>query len=211
MERTITQLEVQQKNKKRVSVYLDDRYAFSLSIFAAARLGSGQRLTEEAVETLEREDLEERAYEAAVRFLGYRARSVREMRQYLSQKRYPAPCRDKIITKLQGQNYLNDQEFSRLWIEDRRRLNPKGTWALKQELLQKGITDDMIDTALAHYDEEEAAWTALIPKLRQWENADPETLKKKIYGFLSQRGFSYDTTLAMVDRALSEKEQVNNL
>lgn len=205
MTKTVTQLEVQQKNKKRVSVYLDDRYTFSLSIFSAARLSTGQTLSDQDIETLKQEDQDERAYEAAIRFLGYRARSVREMQQYLSQKQYPTTCRDSIISKLLDQRYLNDRDFARLWVEERRRLNPKGAWALRQELLQKGITDDLIDEALTDYDEEEAALTALTPKLRQWKKADDDTLKKKIYAFLSQRGFSYDTTLAMIEKALNRQ------
>lgn len=206
MEKTVTQLEIQKKNKKRVSVYLDDHYAFGLSVFAAVRLSVGQVLSGETIEELKREDQDERAYEAAVRFLGYRARSIMEMRIYLREKKYPKPCRERVVARLKEQTYLNDEEFTRLWIENRKRLNPKGAFLLKQELLAKGVTEDLIDNALVPYDEEPAAAEALKAKLRQWKKADAVTLKKKIYNFLSQRGFSYDTTLAIVDRVFENGE-----
>ncbi|GAB6095413.1 RecX family transcriptional regulator [Desulfatiferula olefinivorans] len=203
MDHTITQLTVQKNNKHRVSVYLDDRYEFSLGILIAARLSTGGILTDEEVTAIKREDEEARAYDAAVRFLGRRARSVREMRQYLSRKEFPPECTDHVIQRLEDKRYLNDRDFARLWIEDRLRLNPKGAFALRQELRQKGIDEVLIDEALSGYDETRAAMSALEPKLRQWENADPDTLKKKIYAFLSQRGFSYDTTLAVVETVLN--------
>lgn len=205
MEKTVTQLEVQKKNKKRVSVYLDDHYAFGLSVFAAARLSMGQTLSEAAIEALKQEDQDERAYEAAIRFLGYRARSVKEMRVYLREKKYPKPCRDRVIARLNEQKYLNDEDFARLWVENRRRLNPKGAWMLKQELLQKGVAEDRIEQVLAPYDEQAGALEALAPKLRQWKTLDKDTLKKKIYSFLSQRGFSYETTGDIVDRVLTDE------
>lgn len=210
MEKTVTRVEIQKKNKKRVSVYIDDHYAFALSVFAAARLSMGQTLTDEAIETLKREDRDERAYDAAVRFLGYRARSVKEMRVYLREKKYPKPCRERVIARLEEQAYLNEKEFARLWIENRRRLNPKGAWMLKQELLQKGVAEDLIDEALATYDEEAGASDALIPKLRQWKKLDEDALKKKIYTFLSQRGFSYDTTRDVTERVMAG-EQLQDL
>lgn len=207
MEKTVTQLEIQKKNRKRVSVYLDDHYAFGLSVFAAARLSTGQVLSGDAIETLKREDQDERAYDAAVRFLGYRARSVKEMRIYLREKKYPKPCRERVVARLKDQTYLDDKEFTRLWIENRKRLNPKGTWMLKQELLQKGVSEDLVDEALSDYDEETYAARALIPKLRQWKKADFDTLKKKVYNFLSQRGFSYETTREITERVVENGEE----
>lgn len=202
MGRTITQLEVQKKNKKRVSVYLDDVYAFGLSIMIAARLFTGQVLSGDQIESLIEEDLDSRAYEAAVRFLGYRARSITEMSIYLAEKKFPESSRKKAVTRLVNAGYLNDREFARMWIDDRLRLNPKGTFMLRMELRQKGIDDGLIDEALVDYNEEEAARTALGPRLPKWQKLPEEALKKKIYSFLSQRGFSYETTLAMVDWAL---------
>jgi regulatory protein len=203
MDHTITQLTVQKNNKHRVSVYLDDRYAFSLGLLTAARLSTGGILSDEEVTAITREDEEARAYDAALRYLGHRARSVREMRQYLSRKEFPPACTDVIIGKLEDRRYLDDRDFARLWIEDRLRLNPKGSWALRQELRQKGIDEVLIDEALCGYDESRAAATALAPKLRQWGKADEDTLKKKIYAFLSQRGFSYETTLTAVETILN--------
>ena len=44
--KTITRLQIQQKNKERVNIFLDEEYAFSLELMLAAGLRKGQQLTE---------------------------------------------------------------------------------------------------------------------------------------------------------------------
>ncbi len=194
---------VQKKNKQRISVYLDDSYAFSLSPFIAARLVEGQEIDEDTVRRLTEEDELERAYNLALRYLGYRARSFAEMERYLKGKRFSPSCRTATLTRLMENRFLNDKDFTDMWVESRKRVNPKGSYALRQELLEKGVAEDLIDENLDGYDETNAAFDAVKKKLGLWQKLAPDDLRKKIYGFLSQRGFSYETTREITDRALS--------
>jgi len=202
MGKTVTDLVVQKKSKQRISVYLDDNYAFSLSPFIAARLVEGQELDEETILRLSEEDDLERAYNMALRYLGYRARSLAEMERYLKGKGFPAVCRTKTMERLISNRFLNDNDFAGMWVENRTRMNPKGTYALRQELLEKGIGEDLIDENLNGFNEADAAFDAVKKKLGQWRNLEQDELRKKIYGFLSLRGFSYETTREITDRAL---------
>lgn len=201
--KTVTDLMVQKKNKQRVSVYLDDSYAFSLSPFIAARLVEGQEIDEDTVRRLTEEDERERAYNLALRYLGYRARSFAEMERYLKGKRFSPSCRTETLTRLMNNRFLNDKDFTDMWVESRKRINPKGAYALRQELLEKGVAEDLIDENLGGYNETDAAFDAVKKKLGLWRKLSPDDLRKKIYGFLSQRGFSYETTREITDRALS--------
>src|SRR5687768_13206881 len=83
---TITSLEVQQNNKERVNVYLDETFAFGLSALEATRLRKGQYLTDGEIAALKGRDVVEKAYERAVRFLGNRPRSAAEVRRNLTEK-----------------------------------------------------------------------------------------------------------------------------
>jgi regulatory protein len=184
-------------------VYLDDSYAFSLSPFIAARLVEGQEIDEDTVRRLTEEDERERAYNLALRYLGYRARSFAEMERYLKGKRFSPSCRTETLTRLMNNRFLNDKDFTDMWVESRKRINPKGAYALRQELLEKGVAEDLIDENLGGYNETDAAFDAVKKKLGLWRKLSPDDLRKKIYGFLSQRGFSYETTREITDRALS--------
>ena len=45
----ITALEVQKRDKERVNVYLDGEFAFGLPVIEAARLHTGQELSEDEI------------------------------------------------------------------------------------------------------------------------------------------------------------------
>ena len=88
-------------------------------------------------------------------------------------------------------------------LDNRERFRPRGRQALRYELRQKGITDEIIDTVLTDLNEDELAWTAVENKLYRWKNLPEQDLKKKIVGFLSRRGFNYETANKAFDRAWS--------
>lgn len=198
---TITALTIQKKNKERVNVFLDESYAFSLSLMAAAQLKKGQVLTPAEVEDLQHEDQYSRAYQMSLRYLGYRARSRKEIETYLRGKEFTEDVVESISARLEEQGYVNDEEFARAWLRERSRFNPKGARALRYELRQKGVTDPVIDQVLTDVDEDEAAWAAVEAKLSSWQRLDRQAFRRKLSGHLSRRGFNYDQIRAVDEKA----------
>jgi regulatory protein len=199
----ITALEIQKHNKERVNVFLDGQFALGVTVLVAAALRKGQYLSDVEIEKLKQEDERNKAYARAIRFLGFRARSQAEMVRYLRDKGYSAEVVDEIVGRLVNEQYLDDEAFARFWLEDRERFRPRGQQALRYELRQKGITDEVIDTVLTDLDEDELAWKAVEGKLYRWKNLAEQDLKKKIVGFLSRRGFNYETANKVFNRAWS--------
>lgn len=198
----ITELEIQKKDKNRVNIFLDGNFAFGLDIMAAASLSCGQKLSGDEINTLKSEDKFKRALNTGVRFLGRRARSIKEMETYLIGKDYPEKTINAVIEKLLEKKYLDDHAFARMWIESRNRFNPKGAFALRYELRHKGVDESIIETALSEHDDNRAAWEAVEKKLSQWKSLGRETLQKKLYTFLSGRGFNYETTTDTYNRVM---------
>lgn len=190
----VTDVVIQKKNKQRVNIFLDDQYAFALDIMKAATLSRGQKLSAEMIDQLKTEDDFTRALNAAVRFLGHRARSTKEIEVSLLGKEFSMETVKRVTKKLLAEKYIDDTDFTRMWIESRIKFNPKSSWALKFELRQKGIKDSIIENALIDYDDYKAAWDSVQKKLSLWKNLDPEKFRKKLYTFLSNRGFNYETT-----------------
>lgn len=198
---TVTALTVQKKNKERVNVFLDETYAFSLSLMAAAQLKKGQFLSATKIQALQHEDQYSRAYNLALRYLGYRARSSQEMERYLQGKEFTDEVVESITGKLHEQGYLNDEEFARAWLRERNRFKPRGARALRFELRQKGVADAVIDEVLTDVDEEAAAWAAAEAKLSSWQRLDRETFRRKLSGYLGRRGFNYELIRSVDERA----------
>jgi regulatory protein len=192
MTKTITALSVQKRNQDRINVFLDGEYAFSISLNAALSLKQGQKLSQVDIERLQREDDGFRAYNNALRFLGYRPRSRLEIERHLRQKGYESEAIDAAMARLVAQRYIDDEAFARSWLNHRERLRPRGARGLSYELRQKGIEREIINEVLTELDEEASAWAAIEGKMHRWRGLDQMSFRKKVTGFLSRRGFSYD-------------------
>src|SRR5919108_6571166 len=111
----ITAIEPQKKNPGRVNVYLDGEFAFGLARVVAAWLRVGQELSEEKIERLQLEDARERAFQQAMLFLSYRARSESEIRQNLRKHEIPEPVVEHTLERLRQGWRANGNRFGRAW------------------------------------------------------------------------------------------------
>jgi SOS response regulatory protein OraA/RecX len=59
----------------------------------------------------------------------------------------------------------------------------------------------LIDAAVGEVNESDLAWAAVERKLYSWKNLPEPELKKKLAGFLSRRGFNYETVNEIMQRA----------
>ncbi len=197
---TITALKLQKKNKERVNVYLDGRYAFSLAAIEAARLKRGQLLSDQEIEDLLERDSFQKAYAQALRFLSYRPRSEAEVCRYLQGKKVSPVIEAEVVERLTASGLLDDQAFASYWVENRESFNPRGRHALRYELCQKGLSEETITWALEDIDEEESAYRALISRARRMPPLDRGSFRKKLSSFLRRRGFSYGAISAALER-----------
>ncbi len=207
MVKTVTRLAFQKRTDERVNVYLDGEYALALPALEAARLKVGQQLTDAEIAALRATDATAKAYDRAVQFLSIRPRSSVEVRRRLQQAEVDAETVEAVITRLTEQGYLNDAEFARYWVENRQLFRPKGEQALRQELRQAGVDNEIIQQSLEGLDTSEAAYAAARPKaerLKTLAKEDPQAFKQKLGNFLLRRGFNYDIVREITKRLLRE-------
>ena len=127
----------------------------------------------------------------ALGYLSRRPRSILEIEDYLSKKKFPPLLISRVIQQLCSENYLDDKIFAANYLENRRRNKPKSLFAFRYELERKGIDPAIIEDALTGYDDRKLALLALKPKIRVWQHLDRASLKKKVFGYLRYRGFSF--------------------
>lgn len=200
----ITALKVQKKNSNRVNVYLDDAFGFGVHKILAAELQIGQELSPAQIEEYERRDEEERAYQRALRYLSRRPHAEREIRDKLSRNRIPSDICDRVIERLRNASLVDDHAFAEAWVENRRLHRPRGAKALRHELKQKGVSSAAIEAALLDFDDEQAAWEAGRKAVRRYRSLPVETANKRLQGYLTRRGFSYQITRRVVNELLAE-------
>ena len=158
--------------------------------------------------------------DAAARFLEARPRSVHEVRHKLTTMGYRSALVDEVVVRLIDLRYLDDEAFTRAWVESRDRARPRGEHALRRELQLKGVDaalvgevlDQRRDEARASGDgagdgepagpDAAAAERLLRRKLPAiLREADPRRRRQRAYALLARSGFAPDVC-ASVSRAL---------
>lgn len=114
----------------------------------------------------------------------------------------------EVVSRLESQNYINDQDFARYFIENRHQNKGISTKRLIQELKIKGIDNDIIEQAMFDqgtgnlFRDEEVEIEKMIKKqLRKTSD------RQKIIAYLARQGFSYDLIKAKLDQFLSVEEE----
>lgn len=188
----VTRLAVQKKNQKRVNVYLDDEFAFGLSTYLALPLSIGQILSEEKINELLAADHDETVYLRAVSFLDARPRTEGEIRKKLKTIGCEEPDIEKVIARLKECGLVNDEQFSHLWVEDRNLFKPRSRRALRYELKQKGVPEEIIQQALENTDDYRAAFVLADQRKSRWSGLEWKDFKQKAGNYLAGKGFGYD-------------------
>ena len=94
-------------------------------------------------------------------------------------------------------------------MESRVRFKPMAARALRHELWQKGIADDVIAAALSDLDELDAAQRAATARLPRYRGKPRRVFRRKMTEMLSRRGFDYSTITEVLTRLARELEETD--
>ncbi len=207
MDYTITAITAQKRNPERVAIDLDGEYAFGLARIVAAWLSVGEVLSDERIQTLREQDPYEVAYQVALRFISYRARTEAEIRRKLNDKGFSEPVVAHTVNRLNEAHLLDDAQFAQAFVESRASSSPRGRRVLAYELRQRGVAEEVIQSALDESPDEAAlAYEAGSRQARKLKGLDRAEFRTKLSGFLARRGFSYGTISDTVRRLWDEMQ-----
>ena len=185
----ITDIKQQRGRASRFSVYVEERFVFGLGEleFSASGLRIGQELSRHELEDWQSRSAEGKAYNAALHYLSYRRRSRSELFDNLHGKDYEEATIELTLIRLADLGLVDDVAFANTWIADRMRLQPRSRAVLIAELRNKGISTEVIDSALGEIvpDDELEALRRLIAKKRsRYDQA-------KLVQYLRSKGYNY--------------------
>lgn len=188
----ITELSIQKKNKKRISVFVDGEYAFSVfdELAAVYHLEVGKDINTVELKELFFEDEYKRAFSRAVKALSYGEKSKKQINELLEKAEFSSEVILRVLNRLNELEYVCDQRLAQEFVAKNTSL---GSRAIKAKLKQKGIADEIIENALFDNDETVAACELAKKLVQKHASLDALKRKKKISDFLARRGFSWDT------------------
>ena len=204
----ITDISSQQSNLNRVNIYVDGKYRFSLDISQVASLGVklGREYSDQEINQLEQESQFGKLYSRALEYCLIRPHSAREVRDYLWRKtrltRYKSKktgeikerpgvsqkLADRVYDRLVEKSYINDDEFTRYWVENRNQSKGMSRRKIEAELRSKGVSDEIIKHNIEQTLRNDADELQKIISKKQSKYPD----QQKFIQYLARQGFSYD-------------------
>jgi regulatory protein len=148
-----------------------------------------------------------KARSRALRFLTYRARSVKELETYLQQKEFAAGIVTSVIAEMKDYGYLDDYKFTRDFI-CYRKSRGYGQKRIKYELKLKGIERDCVDELITDSFDREEELNMIRDMLNKRFPEDGIIDQRWIArqaGFLARRGFQ-ENLIMNVLRELDNSE-----
>jgi regulatory protein len=189
----ITSIKQQVRRVDRYSIFVEGKYAFSLSEVALleSKLASGQELTKQQLKEYKQLSNDDKLYNQALRWVAMRPRSRWEIEFYLVRKKEASPALTEIIlNKLSNIGLIDDAKLARAFVNDRRLLRPASRRKLIMELRKKRIADEIIEEAVGtDRDDEQAALHDVIERKRRQTKYQDDL---KLMQYLARQGFNYD-------------------
>ena len=88
----------------------------------------------------------------ALYHLSFKARTTKEVRDYLTKYEIESGIIDKVVHHLKEEKWLDDRQYARNLIEANLHTGDKGPALLQQKIQQKGIPKSILQEILAGYD-----------------------------------------------------------
>lgn len=194
----ITDIRQQVKRAGRYSIYVDEKFAFGVNESQMLSLGlyKGKEITEAELVNLKQESEIGKIFDRILNLLSIRPRSEWELREYLRRKGQSPALIDTILNRLSKLGYVNDEDFAKRWVSNRRLLKPISSLKLRAELKQKRIDNQVIDEVLSADDTKDT--DVIKDIIERKKHRYPDT--NKLMQYLARQGFRYDD----IKSALSE-------
>lgn len=194
----ITALKQQIKNPERVSIFVDEKYSFSLSLdeLVKYKLKKDQELSPGDEKKYKKISEDGKLRTRALEWLLNRPHSIREFKDYMYRKKADPQLTESLIKEFSAKSYLDEQKFGD-WFLDLQKRRGKSNRAIRSEFFKKGLDREMIDELMADQNEsEKQRLKDLIAKKRKasrYKN-DPQ----KLVQYLTSQGFSYSDVKAAI-------------
>lgn len=148
--------------------------------------------------------------DAALRYLGARARTVREVERHLDSCEYGEVEVYETVERLKQLGLLDDVAFANEFVRTRLATKPISRAHMREQLLLHETDAEAIDQALSGIDEETQQRTATATAekyARQYSRLAPQERDEMVIRRLLSRGYSYDEARAALRDAVQETQE----
>jgi regulatory protein len=197
----ITSIKQQARLSGRYSVFVDNKYSFSLSDQALldSKLTNDTEIDEHQLREYKQLSTEDKIYNQTIRYVSLRPRSKWEVEFYMQRKKVSPSLSMSILNKLIKIDLIDDKRFAQAFVHDRNLFRPTSRRKLILELRQKHVGDDIVSNVLIDIDQESERNTLneLIKSKRQQSRYRDD---QKLMQYLARQGFNYGDIKAVLNK-----------
>lgn len=132
---------------------------------------------------------------------------ISEVKKKLYDWRINPTVHDNIIDSLIEEDFINEERFTKFYVNDKFLFNRWGKVKISYNLRGKYINEELIQLHLDNIDNQKYSDTAkdlLLLKLRITNEVDEFKLKSKIFRHLQSKGFEYDLIIKLYDNVIAD-------
>ena len=149
----------------------------------------------------------EQFYAMGLRYLTASIKTEFEVRKYLQRKKVPEFDIERIVIKLKDYNYIDDDEYTRIFAENKR-MDNMSPFAVKYGLKQKGIqgsdAEKIIKKIYKDFNEKKVAREMAMEKAAKLTDKTPTKKLSKIMSLLKRKGFDRETIYYAMEPVMSQ-------
>lgn len=195
-------LKYEKKGNDIYKIYLENEKTLNLyeDVIIKNNLLYKKEIDESLLHKLDRDNNQESIYHQCVKYISVRLRSIHEIKIYLKKKEIDNNLIENTIERLIKNNLLNDEIFTKAFINDKFNFTTMGPYRIEEELKQHHIDSDIIYKYLSTLDDEriDNKINKQITKLIK-TNKKKQNIRNKIYTNLLSLGYSNEMILRNIN------------
>ena len=136
-------------------------------------------------------------------------RSRFQLAQAMEKREIPAEISEELLDRFTEVGLIDDAAFAKAFAHDRRANRGLSKAALKRELSNVGVEQQLIQDALEEIDPDQELELAIRLVGKRWnsvKNLDWQSRQRRLSGFLGRRGFS-GSVVSVAIKAVENQEQ----
>lgn len=206
----ITKIEAQKKSEDRVNIYLDDQFFMGIykELVFTLNLKKGMEIEEDTLRGILRDEMFIKAKNKALTILSKAAQSEKNIVSKLSND-FEEDVIEDVLEFLKKYNFVNDEDLAQRITNTNLKLNKCGKNRIKQNLYNKGIDRETIETVVSDIDSDVEFENAMYLAKKRYDrikNEDKNKVYQKISQHLAYKGFSYEVIRKVLSKLLSFDE-----
>lgn len=214
----ITKIELQKK-RPRYNLEVDGNFLCSISATTLTHLNlyKEKELSELEIDSLIKTELENRFFDRLVDLLSSRLKTEYQAKQYLKKLAFDKKGKwfnedykdfdlifENVINRVEKLNLLNDETFAIAFVESRMRSKPRGSSFLVNELISKGINNQIAKKIVSELVPENDDMIYRVFK-KKFGDIKLDKQNRKHVDFLLRKGFDWDD-ISKLEKTLKDEQ-----